>query len=91
MKRFGVLSPEYDWVDVIVDGQGPTYTDRDYVEVEAENRRDARVFGLRLLKALPRPSWWSRYGAWDNPFHGLDVIDLDALPEVITSTEAQAP
>ena len=71
-RRWIVCSPEYEWVDVIVDGQGPIEIVRDCVEVEADTARDARVLGVRLMRQQFRRGYHNRYSD-DNPFSGLLV------------------
>lgn len=49
MRKYLVLTPSFDYMEVIVDGQGPTYSVRDYVEVVAKNKKDAVAFGVMLM------------------------------------------
>ena len=51
MKRYLVISPTYDVViPILDDGSGPTEPVADVVEVEAGNKRDALLFGVRLMR-----------------------------------------
>lgn len=77
MSRWLVISPEYEFVDVIVDGQGPTEIVRDVVEVEAATKRDALLLGVKAMRANPRENAWLRRYA-DNPFAGMVVKRADA-------------
>ena len=72
MNRYYVISPEWGEVLPVRYGQGPMEYGRDVVEVEAENRADARVLGLKLLRQRPLYHHWRGYNS-DNYFAGLKV------------------
>jgi hypothetical protein len=70
VKRFWVIGPEYEYVEPILDdGSGPSEWVRDCVKVEAQDRRDARVLGVQLLKREP---FLRRYRD-ECPFKGVQV------------------
>lgn len=75
MKRWGVVTPEYDYTEPILDdGSGPNYSVRDYIEVEARTKRDAIILGVR---AMTQAGWrvypWVYDQRSDNccPFTGV--------------------
>ena len=73
MNRYYVISPEYAvCIPVTDDGQGPMEPCADVVEVEAASKADARVFGLKLLRARPAYHDWRGWLS-DNDFRGLRV------------------
>ena len=50
LTRWWVITPEYGVVIPVTDeGQGPTEYGCDVIEIEAETRRDAIVFGVREM------------------------------------------
>lgn len=63
MKRWLVVTPEYDTIEPVTDeGQGPTITVVDVIEVEAETKRDAIVLGVKLmLENKWRPDKWTKF------------------------------
>ena len=75
MKRYLVCSNEYEVNGVYLDP--PEYV-RDVVEVEAKNKREAKVVGLARIRA-EFPYGWNSYchgpGA-ENPFKGLTVEEM---------------
>ena len=79
MRRWWVISPVYLYTDVIDVWGGPTYEERDVVEVEAETREDARVCGLRMLR--------KEFGFHDwndgNPLNGLKVEESDEVFNIV--------
>ena len=72
--KYLVISPEYQLLmPILEDGTGPTESTCDVVEVEAQNKRQACILGLRELKKIPR-GWINWYRDSDsNPFVGLKV------------------
>jgi hypothetical protein len=75
MRRFLVVGPEYGVMDIIVDGRGPIEYERDYVEVEAANKRDAKVLAVGLLRNIDG-GYLQRYRD-ENPFAGLSVAEVE--------------
>lgn len=76
MSLYYVISPEYDVVIPVLDfGIGPSEPNRDVVQVEAHNKRDAKILGLKELRKLPK-GWinWHR-DRQSNPFVGLIVVE----------------
>ena len=52
MRRWYVVTPEYETkVPILDDGSGPVEYGCDVVEVEAETRRDAITFGVKIMLA----------------------------------------
>ena len=49
MRTYLVLTPEFDYTEVIMDGMGPVYTVRDYVEIVARNKKDAVALGVKHM------------------------------------------
>lgn len=73
MQHYYVVSPEWgEIVPVTDEGEGPMEYACDVVEVEASNRADARVLGLKLLRTRPCYHRWHGYNS-DNDFAGLKV------------------
>lgn len=74
MTKYVVLTGEYPYTEPVLDyGEGPTWNERDSVEVEAENKADARVLGLRLLRE--RRADWLRW--CENPFEDMKVFEQE--------------
>ena len=48
-KRWLVVTPQYEYMDVIVDGQGPTFWEADVIEIEAQTSRDAIALGVKEM------------------------------------------
>lgn len=73
MAKYDVVSREYGTVDVLFDGTGPMEYGADYVEVEADSPKEAKVKAVREFRRT------SRYGhphlnyceTDENPFTGL--------------------
>lgn len=63
MKRWYVVTPEYDVIEPVTDeGQGPTITIADVVEIEADTARDAIAFGVKLmLQNKWRPDKYTKF------------------------------
>ena len=53
MKRWFVVTPEFSYTEVILDGQGPSYDTVDAIEIEAETARDAVKLGVREMLRRP--------------------------------------
>ena len=77
MKHFYVITPEFDYVEPILDdGSGPTYQACDVVEIEAENKKDAVSLGVKyMLSKSPREFPWVHDQRSDNlcPYTGVKV------------------
>lgn len=54
MTKYFVITPEYEYQEVIIDGSGPLIPTCDVIEIEAENRRDAIKLGVREMLRKPR-------------------------------------
>ncbi len=85
MTRFYVVTPEYEWRDVILDdGTGPSFYEADVVEIEAENKRDAIAFGVKwMLTKASRDYKWCRDARADgvSPYAGVKAIPVDLQAE----------
>jgi len=74
-----VASPEYDYVDEILCGQGPVTHERDVLYVWARNANRAKAAFLRAMRrryrhrSVIRPAYLD-----DNPFAGMLVERLAA-------------
>lgn len=88
MKHWYVVTPEYDEVDVICDGQGPIETVADIIEIEAETKRDAISLGV---KEMLKPWYgkgehfkWCKYQRSDNasPYAGVKAFPVEEPDEV---------
>lgn len=49
MRRFAVVTPEFDYMEVIIGGQGPVHNVYDYIEVEAETAKEAISLGVGYM------------------------------------------
>lgn len=72
------VSPEFDYVEPVVCGTGPTYTECDVCLVEAHTKREAQI---RAVKH------WRKHGAGyldgaENPFAGVRVEAKDAEDDI---------
>jgi len=75
MKRYGVVSPQLFYIEpVLDDGDGPIEYYCCYVEVEARNKREAKI---AALKTKEMKDWinWQRNDR-RNPFAGLFVKEI---------------
>ena len=54
-----VVSPEYEYVEVVIPetGQGPTFETRDVAVVKADTAQQAKWAAARLWQEHARPSW----------------------------------
>ena len=77
MPTYAVISPEYDEVVPVLDyGEGPIERGADVVMVEARNKREAKILGLKELRKLPK-GWINRHrDRQSNPFVGLTVEEV---------------
>lgn len=89
MPKWTVVSGEYSYVEPVLDyGEGPTYYTCDVVEVEAENKKQAKVFGLREMRKQHPRGFVSVYD--ENPFKGMKVfpyIDEKQYEEMLEQQE----
>lgn len=81
MKRWWVITKEYGQVvPILDDGTGPMEYGRDVVEIEAVNRRDALILGVREMLRLHKSNWrdyrWCADNQGDgvNPFAGVKAL-----------------
>lgn len=74
LKRWLVVTPEYEYTEIICDGQGPTYAICDVIEIEAETARDAVALGVKeMLRIGGRDFQWCRDARYDkvSPYAGV--------------------
>lgn len=50
LRRYYVIGPPYTYVDRIDAYGGPSWEERDVVEVEAHTKREAVIKGVRLMR-----------------------------------------
>lgn len=88
LKRWMVISPEYGkTVPILDDGSGPEEFGSDVVVVEAVNKREALLFGLRLMRK-EYPRGWHNSDAGENPFRGMKVEEwLEEYDEALADYE----
>lgn len=79
MKHYLVITPEYDYTEWVCEFGGPTYSECDAVEIEAENKRDAIALGVKYMLAHPTKFQYVHDQRSDNlsPYAGVKAI----LPE----------
>lgn len=51
--RWSVVSPEFDYTEWVCEYGGPTYSIRDYAEVEANTAREAKWKAYRTMEEWP--------------------------------------
>lgn len=89
MNKYLVITPEYDVVEPVTDeGQGPTITVADVIEIEAESSRDAVAFGVRVMLKDTHYHRCDRFcycqdqrSDHRSPYSGVKAISIDELPE----------
>jgi hypothetical protein len=80
LKRYAVLTPSYE-VYSASESDPPEYG-RDYLEVEAENKRDARVLAVKIwrdtggLKLYGSHRLYIEWYSDECPFANLEVTEL---------------
>lgn len=74
---YAITSGEYTYTEVVCGGQGPTYGSRDFCYVRAENKKQAKVFGVRAFREMGAESVSEPDYC---PFTGMKV-ELVADPE----------
>ena len=73
LKRWLVISPKYDNViPVLDDGSGPTEPTCDMIEVDAKNKKDALLFGIKIMRKNFRDGWHNS-DPGENPFKGMQI------------------
>jgi len=79
-KRWLVVTPEYDVKIPITDeGEGPTESEADTFEIEAETRRDAISLGVKFM--LKDANYrWCKEQRRDNrsPYTGVQAWEFDS-------------
>ena len=75
-KRYLVITPEFEYTDIICDGMGPRYTECDAVEIEAKNARDAVTLGVKVMLDGGRRFTYCRSQRIDgcSPYTGVRAI-----------------
>lgn len=75
IRIYGVASPTWDWIDYIPGlGDGPRFTERDFLYVRARSRGRAKALALRAWRR--RGSRFLEDLGWESPFTGMEVEDL---------------
>ena len=49
MRKYLVLTPSFDYMEVVIEGRGPVYSVRDFVEIVAKNKRDAVILAVHHM------------------------------------------
>ena len=83
MTRFAVTSPPYSafWFNLTVALDPPEYQ-RQYVEVEADTVKQAKVLAVREFRRRHGNSGAVSYCEGEqSPFAGLEVLNIDALED----------
>lgn len=57
LRSYLVVTPPYEYVDVIEDGWGPISNERDVIEVMAYTKREAVIIGVREMRTKPGYHW----------------------------------
>ena len=55
MRKYLVLTPEFNYTEVINEYGGPSYDVRDFVEVIAKNKKDAVALGVKYMLTRSYP------------------------------------
>jgi hypothetical protein len=79
MNRYWVITPEYgEVVSVTDEGQGPLEYGCDVIEIEADNKRDAIVLGVKAMRANSATYHYYRE-CDDSPFAGVraELVPLE--------------
>jgi hypothetical protein len=89
LKRWLVCSPKYGtMVPVLDDGSGPTEYGCDVVEIEAVNKRDALILGLKLMRK-EYPDGWHNQDLSENPFKGMRVEEYPEEYDILSQEEIE--
>lgn len=75
MKRYAVITPEFETHPS--DDINPPEYGCDYIEVEAENKRDARLLAVKLWRQQGGYRLYVNYYDDQCPFAHLEVIEVD--------------
>jgi hypothetical protein len=75
MRKYMVLSPEYQAISMSYDPPDPGEFGRDYIEVEADNPQDAKLFAVKLWRK-ERGRRYVKYYNDENPFNKLTVEEV---------------
>ena len=80
LKRYVVISPIYEVTSMSWDPPEPPDYGCDYIEVEAGNKQEAKIFAVKLWRAeLKNKPWERRYIDYyddENPFANLTVKEI---------------
>ena len=79
MKKYVVMSEMYsEIVPILDDGTGPTEEAYDYIEIEAENKADAKVLGIKLWKEEHKGKYeyWGGKDEDENIYKGTKVWEV---------------
>ena len=79
MKKYAVMSEVYsEIVPILDDGTGPTEECCDYIEVEADNKTDARILGVKLWQEEHR----GKYDRWGGKYEDENIYKGTKVWEV---------
>ena len=80
-KQWWVVTPEVEWTEIIIDGQGPTYSDPDVILIEADTARDAIRLGVREMLRSSQYKY-CRDQQWNEacPYTGVRAEEAEVSP-----------
>lgn len=79
MKKYAVMSEVYtEIVPILDDGSGPTEEAYDYIEIEAENKTDTKVLGIKLWQEEHKGTYdrWGDKDEDENIYKGTKVWEV---------------
>ena len=83
MKHYSVISPTYEIFGGSWDPPEPPELGKDYIEVEANNKREAKIFAVKIWRTEAKQNPWERryvdHYNDENPFAKLIVKELNAV------------
>ena len=77
MTRWIIVTPPFEVIEPVTDeGQGPTFTECDVIEVDALTAREAIRIGVRAMLQMKHRATYCREQRMDgcNPFTGVRAI-----------------
>lgn len=86
MRKYIVLTPEFEYTERINELGGPVYTVRDYVEILAKNKKDAVALGVHyMLTHRYRDGQRYQYvhdqkASWASPYTGVKAWRPGEVP-----------
>lgn len=79
LKKYVVMSEIYsEIVPILDDGTGPTEEAYDYIEIEAENKTDAKILGIKLWQEQHKGKYkcWGDKDEDENIYKGTKVWEI---------------